>query len=86
MWCTAMMTNITVRIDEATAREAKVLAARRGTSLSQLVAKHLQDTLKADLRFDKAKSRALKRLRRGYDLHWTPPPDRGELYGREDLR
>ena len=81
-----MKTNITIRVDEETAREAKVLAARRGTSLSQLVASQLQSMLKADLRFDKARSRALKRLRRGYDLHWTPPPDRGELYGREDLR
>lgn len=81
-----MMTNITIRIDAQTAREAKVLAARRGTSLSKLVAKQLQDMLKADPRFDKARNRALKRLRRGYDLHWTPPDDRGELYGREDLR
>ena len=81
-----MMTNVTIRIDEETAREAKVLAARRGTSLSQLVAKQLQDMLKADLRFDTARRRALIRLRRGYDLHWTPPADRGELYGREDLR
>ena len=77
-----MMTNITIRIDEETARQAKALAARRGTSLSQLVAKLLQDMLEADLRFDKARSRALKRLRRGYDLHWTPPAERGELHGR----
>lgn len=81
-----MMTNITIRIDEETAREAKVLAAKRGTSLSQLVAGQLRSMLKADLRFDKARTRALKRLRRGYDLHWKPPRDRGELYQREDLR
>ncbi len=81
-----MMTNITIRINGQTAREAKVLAARRGTSLSQLVADQLQAMLKADRRFDDARNRALKRLRRGYDLHWQPLPDRGELYGREDLR
>lgn len=81
-----MMTNITIRIDEETAREAKVLAAKRGTSLSQLVAGQLRSMLKADLRFDKARTRALKRLRRGYDLRWNPPRDRGELYEREDLR
>ncbi|MCY3838205.1 MAG: DUF6364 family protein [Gammaproteobacteria bacterium] len=77
-----MMTNITIRLDEETARQAKVLAARRGSSLSQLVAEQLQDLLKADLRFHKARCRALKRLRRGYDLHWTPPAERGELHGR----
>ncbi|MDE0037767.1 MAG: DUF6364 family protein [Gammaproteobacteria bacterium] len=49
-----MMTKITIRIDEEIARQAKVLAAKRGTSLSQLVAKQLQDMLKADLRFDRA--------------------------------
>ena len=76
------MTKITIRIDEETARQAKVLAAKRGTSLSQLVAKQLQDMLKADLRFDRARSRALKRLRRGYDLHWTPPAERDELHDR----
>ena len=81
-----MMTNITIRIDEETAREAKVLAAKRGTSLSQLVAVQLRTMVKADLRFDKARARALRRLRTGYDLQWKPPLDRGELYEREDLR
>ena len=85
-----MMTNITIRIEEETAREAKVLAARRGTSLSQLVAAQLKAVLKAvlkaDLRFDKARSRSLKRLRKGYDLGWKPRMDRGDLYDREDVR
>lgn len=81
-----MMTNVTIRIDEETAREAKILAARRGTSLSQLLASELRAMLKADLRFEKARSRALKRLSKGYDLGWTPPRDRGELYERQDLR
>ena len=80
-----MMTHITIRIDEETAREAKVLAAQRGISLSQLVASQLRAMLTADLRFDKARARALKRLRTGYDLQWKPPRDRGDLYGREDL-
>ena len=69
----AMATNITIRIDETTAREVKALAARRGMSLSQLVAGQLRAMLKADLRFDKARDRALKRLRRGYDLRWERP-------------
>ncbi len=82
----AMLTNVTIRIDEETAREAKVLAPRRGTSLSQLLANELRTMLKADLRFDKARRRALKRLRRGYDLEWNAPADRDELYVRQDLR
>ena len=81
-----MMVNITIRIDAETAREAKILAARRGTSLSQLVANQLQVMLKADLRFDKARNRALKRLRHGYDLGWQPSLERGENYDRRDIR
>ena len=80
------MANITIRVDAETAREAKILAARRGTSLSRLVANQLQVMLKADLRFDKARNRALKRLRHGYDLEWQPPRERGEIYDRQDIR
>ena len=29
-----------------------------------------------------AKTRALARLKRGYDLGWTPPSSRDELYDR----
>ena len=79
------MIDITIRVDEETAREAKVLAAKRGTSLSQLVAGQLRAMLKTDLRFDNARTRALKRLRTGYDLQWTPPRVRAELYDRGDI-
>lgn len=81
----AMATDITIRIDETTAREVKALAARRGMSLSQLVTGQLRAMLKADLRFDKARDRALKRLRRGYDLRWEQPGGRAELYDRDDV-
>lgn len=81
-----MNTNITIRVEQELAREAKVLAARRGTSLSRLIAEQLRLLLKADLRFDAARKRALKRLKRGYELSWTPTGDRGDLYDRQDFR
>ena len=81
-----MNTNVTIRVDQELAREAKVLAARRGTSLSRLVAEQLRLLLKADLRSDAAQRRALKRLKRGYDLSLTPLEDRGDLYDRQDFR
>ena len=37
-----MKTNITIRIDDKLAHEAKVLAARKGTSLSRLIAEELK--------------------------------------------
>ena len=81
-----MNTNITIRVNEELAHEAKVLAARRGTSLSRLIAEQLRKMLNVDLRFDAARKRALKRLKRGYDLSWTPPVDRGELHDRQNFR
>jgi hypothetical protein len=32
--------------------------------------------------FDRARRRALARLRHGLDLHWTPPKSRDELHER----
>lgn len=39
-----MKTNITIRIDDRLAHEAKVLAAKQGTSLSRLIAEELRKT------------------------------------------
>ncbi len=79
-------TNITVKVDAALARDAKVLAARRGTSLSRLVADQLETLVNNDQVYAAAKRRALRRLKRGYDLGWQSPADRGALHDRENLR
>ncbi len=79
-------TNITVKVDAALARDAKVLAARRGTSLSRLVADQLETLVNDDQVYAAAKRRALRRLKRGYDLGWQSPADRGVLHDRENLR
>jgi hypothetical protein len=79
-------TNITVKIDSELAREAKVIAARRGTSLSRLVAEQLEALVRGDQAYAAAKRRALRRLNRGYDLEWERPNSRDELHDREGLR
>ena len=79
-------TNITVKVKSALAKEAKVLAARRGTSLSRLVAEQLETLVHDDQAFAAARRRALRRLKRGYDLGWEEPDDRGALHDRENLR
>ncbi len=79
-------TNITVKVNAALAREAKVLAARRGTSLSRLVADQLETMVNDDQAYAAAKRRALRRLKRGYDLGWKAPADRAVLHDRENLR
>ena len=75
-----MKTNITVKIDTELARAAKVLAARRGTSLSRLVAEQLETLVEGDHAYEAAKRRALRRLRKGMNLGWMRPASREELY------
>ena len=79
-------TNITIKVDSTLAWEAKVLAARRGTSLSRLVADQLESLVNGDQAYAAAKRRALRRLKRGYDLGWEPKVDRSDLHDRENLR
>ena len=76
------MANITLRVDDDLLREARVLAAKQGSSISRLVADQLEQLVRRDTRYDRARSRALKRLRQGRDLDWSPPATRQELHER----
>lgn len=78
--------NITVKVDAELAREARALAARRGTSLSRLVAEQLEMLVGRDQDYGAAKRRALRLLNQGYDLGWERPASRDDLHEREGLR
>ena len=78
--------NITIKVESDLAREAKVLAARRGTSLSRLVAEQLKVMVREDQVYAAAKRQAMRRLKRGYDLDWEKPANRDDLHNRESLR
>lgn len=60
--------NITLSLPEETLREVKVLAARRGTSVSALLSETLADLLSRESGFAAARERNLAELRRGRDL------------------
>ncbi len=77
-----MKTNITVSIDSDLAREARVLAAHRGTSLSRLVAEEIESMVKRDRDYDTAKRRAIKRMRNSVARGFTKPIGRDELHER----
>ncbi|HVS14308.1 MAG TPA: DUF6364 family protein [Thermoanaerobaculia bacterium] len=76
------MANLTLKIDDALLREARVLAARRGTSLSRLAAEQLEELVREDRGYEAARRRAVKRLERGFALDWEPPASRDQLYER----
>lgn len=77
-----MKTNITLKLDAELLREARVLAAQEGTSISAMLAARLEAMVRERKAYDRARRRALARLREGLDLHWTPPRSRDELHER----
>lgn len=60
--------NITLSLPEETLREVKVLAARRGTSVSALLSETLSDLVVRESGYAAARERSLVTLGRGRDL------------------
>jgi hypothetical protein len=77
-----MKTNVTLRLDADLLREAKVLAARKGSSVSRLMTEQLEELVRKDREYERAQRRALARLDQGFDLRWSPPASRDELHER----
>ena len=73
--------NLTVQLDDDVIHRAKVTAAKRGTSVSALVAHELERLADADDRYELAQRRAERALGRTTPRggrHWT----RDELHQR----
>ena len=77
-----MKTNVTLKLDRDLLCEARVVAAEEGRSLSALLTDRLQSIVRERKAFDRARHRALARLREGLDLEWKPPASRAELHER----
>jgi len=74
--------NLTVQLDEATVKKARVLAARRSTSVSKLIAHEIERLVGEDETYQRAKSIALAQLSNGLHLGGGPLPDRDSLHER----
>ncbi len=77
-----MKTNVTLKIGTNLLKEARVLAAEEGTSISALLASRLEQAVREREGYHQARRRAIARLRTGFDLHWIPPRSRDELHER----
>ena len=77
-----MKRNLTVQLDEETVAKAKVLAARRSTSVSQLVAHEIQRLVGEDDAYRRARTAALAHLEKGFHLGGGALPDRDALHDR----
>ena len=60
--------NITLSLPEEDLREARILAASRGTSVSQMLARMLRELVEQETGYARARDRSLARLREGMDL------------------
>jgi len=74
--------NITVQLDEETVQKARVVAAKRGSSISRLLTEQIEVLARQDDDYDRAMRDALVELERGYDLGGGPYPARDDLYDR----
>jgi len=71
-------TNLTLQLDQEVVRRAKVVAAKRGTSVSALVAQELGALVARDERYEEARRRAL-------ELMASARPRGGRAWTRDDI-
>lgn len=74
--------NLTVRLDQVTIRRAKTLAASRGTSVSGLVARVIEDLLGEEDAYRASERQARMLLGKGYRLGGEIRSTRDELHER----
>lgn len=74
--------NITVSIDKDLLRKAKVLAARRETSISGLLSRQIEALVGEEEAYERARSEAMKLLEKGFHLAGARRASRDELHER----
>lgn len=77
--------NITVAIDPRLLKKARAVAARRGQSVSALLADELRELVDKDARYTSARKRALALFQNPLPLGGVPLP-REELHERRRVR
>ena len=78
--------NITLNLDDETLRRARVVAAKRGQSISALLRAEIRRMAEDDEAYALAREAARRRLKRGSRLGGGPYPSREELHDRAKLR
>jgi hypothetical protein len=77
--------NLTIQLEDNIIRRAKVVAAKRGTSVSGLVARQLQDVIEHDERYEAARLHVLDAIRTATDRGGRTST-RDELYDRPVMK
>jgi hypothetical protein len=74
--------NVTVSLSPDTIRKARVLAAKRSTSISGLLAEQIESLTGEDEAYQRAKRSAVTRMRKGFHLGGVIIASREELHER----
>jgi Family of unknown function (DUF6364) len=74
--------NLTIRLDRKTIQRAKILAAKRSTSISSLVAGQIAILVGEDEAYERAERQALALLDQGFHLGGVIRSSRDELHER----
>ena len=74
--------NVTISLSKPTLRKAKVLAARRGTSISGLLAQQIEILVGEEEAYERAERQAIQLLDHGFHLGGLTPASRDELHER----
>ncbi len=74
--------NVTISLDRETIRKAKIVAARRSTSISGLVARQIEILIGDEEAYERAERQALALLDQGFNLGGKSRVSRDELHER----
>ncbi|NTW35436.1 MAG: hypothetical protein HGB17_04790 [Syntrophobacteraceae bacterium] len=77
-----MKQNITLNLDQELIQKARILAARRRTSVSRMLSRELEKIVLDAERYDQARRRAIAQLRTGWHLSGGVACSREELHER----
>ncbi len=79
---TPLKQNVTISLDRQTIRKAKIVAARRDTSISGLLARQLEILVGEEEAYELAERQAVALLDEGFHLGGAVPVSREELHER----
>jgi HSP90 family molecular chaperone len=74
--------NITLRLSRQTIQKARVLAAKRATSISGLLTSQIEQLAETEDDYERAMDRAMARMQKGFNLGEIPRLDRDALHER----
>lgn len=74
--------NLTVSLDRQTIQKARIVAARRSTSISGLIARQIEILVGEEEAYERAERQAMSLLDQGFHLGGVAPANRDELHER----